>query len=137
MTLAVVVILMGVTCTLAQTDLDGRSEVRHTDSLIAVADHQVSVARRNLTSTRAQTDLVGQEIRAVAASVLQNQADDDSTESSIAATEAGLFVAGYDIGQLDLCLNGVTKALDQVAVGQNSGALSSLGSVAANCNAAR
>lgn len=129
--------MIGVTCALGVTDLHGRAQVRHTDSSIALADHQVAALRRNLASTRAEADLVGQEVGAIATAVLQNQADDDSTESSINATEAGLFFAGYDIGQLNLCLSGVTRALDQVAVGQNAGALASLHSVSSNCNAAR
>lgn len=136
-TATAIVVLIGAVCALALTDLHGRAQVRHTDSLLAVADHQVAAARRNLAATRAKTDLVGQEVRAVAGAVLQNQADDETTESSIDATEAGLFFAGYDIGQLNQCLSGVTQALDQVAVGQNRGALTSLGSVASNCNAAR
>ncbi len=133
---AVVAALLGSVFALALTDLHGRAQVKHNDSQLAVADHQVAALRKSLASTRSQADFVGQEIREVATSILQTQANDTSTESSIYVTEAGLFFAGYDIGQLDVCLGGVTQALDQVAVGQNRGALASLGSVSSNCNAA-
>jgi hypothetical protein len=61
----------------------------------------------------------------------------DSTNAAISSTEQGLFFGGYDIAALDTCLGGVTQALDQAAVGQTSGALSSLGSVSGSCSAAK
>lgn len=134
---ALAVTLLGSMCALAVTDLHGRAQVERTDAEIAVADHQVAALRERLASTRAQADLVGQEIKAVATAVLQTQANDSSTESSITSTEAGIFFAGYDVAELNLCLSGVTQALDQVAVGQSGAAIASLHSVSANCNAAR
>lgn len=134
---ALVVVLLGATLALVLTDLHGRAQVQQTDSNLAAADHQLSAARRQLQVTRAETDAVGTAVRAVAANVLQAQSSVDRTAASISSTDMGLASAGVNISQLNTCLGGVTNALDQIAVGLFPGALSSLSSVSASCNAAR
>jgi hypothetical protein len=122
---------------LAVTDLRGRAEVQRTDSEVAAADHELAGARTQLSKTRVLANEAGTQVKAVVTSALETQAKVESTEASTSAANLGTLLDGFSISKLNVCLPGVVQALDQVAVGQIQGALSSLGAVATSCNAAR
>ncbi len=77
------------------------------------------------------------EVQSLEAAISQAKTSLATSNAAISSTEQGQVLAGFDISALHTCLGGVTQALDQIAVGQTQGALSSLGSVSTSCDAAR
>jgi hypothetical protein len=53
----------------------------------------------------------------------------------MAKDDAGIYLQGIDLGQLDSCLSGVQQALNQLAVGQKAGGLASLRASSSSCAA--
>lgn len=124
-------------CLLLVTDFRARTEVRTASTAAASAQGQLDRAQTHLRITQAQTRVSTSDVRTLEASISQTQTALVTSSAAISSTERGLFFGGFDISALNTCLIGVTQALDQVAVGQTTGALSSLGSVSTSCNAAR
>jgi hypothetical protein len=124
-------------CALVVTDVRGRAETRRTASLLASTDLRMANVRSELTSTDARARSTTAQAGALEASNATARAAVATANAAISSTEAGLFFAGYNLSALTTCLGGVTQALDQVAVGQTAGALSSLGAVSTNCAAAK
>ncbi len=134
-TLAVAV--LGAACALFVSDQRGRSEVRRTSSALAAAENHQEGHQAHLQSTQAQVQGSVSEAQALQKSTARTQTSLTTTNASISSTESGLEFGGFDISELNTCLGGVTQALDQVAVGQTKGALSSLGAASASCEAAK
>jgi hypothetical protein len=119
------------------TDLRGRAEVRTTQTQLTMAEGHEKQGRLHLLSTQTQVGTASADVRSLQASITRTQASLDSTNAAIASTEQGLFFGGFNISALTNCLAGVTQALDQIAVGQTAGALSSLGAASPSCTAAK
>ena len=60
-----------------------------------------------------------------------------STQSSLANANANLFFEGTTVTALNQCLAGVEQALNQIAVGNQSGAVKSVSAVASSCRSAQ
>ena len=105
---------------------------RTDDSLQAVRGQlrtttaQVAVARAQLAAADARTEAAQRTLDAESAQLASDQAQ-------LAKAQAGVHAKGVSIGELDTCLSGVEKALNQIAVGDQSGAASTLDGVSANC----
>ncbi len=99
-----------------------RAELRHTLAQVAVARAQLTAA-----SGRAETAAHG-----LASATAQLAAD----QARLARAQADVFAKGVSISQLDTCLAGVEAALNQISLGDQSGAGASLSGVAAHCRAA-
>ena len=129
--------VLGAGCVLLVTDLRARGEVsRATHALTSAQDRQRREQTR-LVIAQGEIRTTVSELRTLEASISRTEVSLDSSNAAIASIERGLVFGGFDVSALNTCLGGVTQALDQVAVGQTQGALSSLGTVSPSCNAAR
>ena len=128
-------ILLSFVPLLVVTDVTGRSEIRHVEQTLASTEHRLSEKQASLSGTHGQIRTSYAEILKLESSNRQTQASLAGTDASISSTDAGIFFAGVEVSVLDGCLGGVTQALDQVAVGQQYGAVLSLESVTASCSA--
>ncbi len=133
---ALSLVVLGGAVGLWVTDLRGRAEVRRTSTAWVSAQHRQNRQESRVQASQAQIGTTVSELHALEASIAQDQTSLAASNSKIASIETGLVLGGFDISALNTCLGGVTQALDQVAVGQTQGALSSLGSVSTSCNAA-
>jgi hypothetical protein len=87
------------------------------------------VAERQLGTVTAASAAAGTTLRAETAQLTAAQAQ-------LASTEADVFTNGVSIGQLDTCLAGVERALNQISLNDQQGAAASLNGVATACRAA-
>jgi len=133
LTLAVV----AATCVLLVTDVRGRAEVRSTARALASTRNRLEQEQAHLHRTQAQMRTSLSQAQALETSISETQTSLAASNAAISSVDRGLVFDGFDISALNSCLSGVTQALDQVAVGQTSGALSSLGAVSTSCSAAR
>ena len=129
--------VLGAACVLLVTDLRARTEVRRATSALTATESHLSKAQAQLLSAQAQMKATASEVQALEASIAQTQTSLATSIAATASTERGIVYGGFDISALNTCLSGVTQALDQVAVGQTAGALSSLGAASTSCNSAK
>ena len=127
----------GAACALVVTDQSGRSEVSRTAHALTTAVNRQRQESARLRGTQAQMRTTVSEARTLRTSISRTQASLATSNASISSVEKGLEFGGFDISELNTCLGGVIQALDQAAVGQTQGALSSLGTAAASCEAAK
>jgi hypothetical protein len=99
-----------------------RAELRHTLASVATA-------RAELTAVTGQADVAEHTLAGAEAELAADQA-------RLARSQADEFYQGVSINQLDLCLAGVEKSLNQISLGDPSGAATTLNGVAANCQGA-
>jgi hypothetical protein len=59
-----------------------------------------------------------------------------SVQSQLASAEADVFANGVSINDLDLCLSGVERALNQISLDDQAGAAATLDGVASSCRGA-
>ncbi len=135
--MTVALAVLGAACALVVTDQRGRTEVRRTTDALTTAVNRQRQESGRLLSTRAQMRTTVSEARTLQMSISRTQASLATSNASISSVEKGLEFGGFNISELNTCLGGVTQALDQAAVGQTKGALSSLGAAAASCEAAK
>jgi hypothetical protein len=86
-------------------------------------------AEQRLGAVTAQSTAAGTTLAAETAQLTASQAQ-------LASTEANVFTNGVSINQLDTCLAGVERALNQISLNDQRGAAASLDGVAAACRAA-
>jgi len=156
--LAVALVVAGVV-----SDLQVRSELGQAQSsltatranLRATLSH-LSLIEARLLSTTSDRDTLGIELKLTAwelagaestlagtraqlattqNSLTNTQNSLSTTQSSLANANTGLYLQGLNIGTLDTCLGGVEKALNQIAVNDQNGAVKSLSAVASSCQA--
>jgi uncharacterized protein YlxW (UPF0749 family) len=137
MAVAITVAVVVATCALFVTDLRARAEMRRTTHELASTRNRQEQEQAHLVGTQAQMRTASSEVRILEGSISRSQTSLTTSNATISSLEKGLILDGFDISALNSCLGGVTQALDQVAVGQTKGALSSLGAVSMSCNAAR
>ena len=116
--------------------------------LAKTLDHLSSTQVRLLATTD-QRDTLGIELKIVAWELAGAESALASTKSSLATTQnnlantqtsladanTGLYLQGVNIATLNTCLAGVEKALNQIAVNDQRGAVNSLSAVAVSCQA--
>jgi hypothetical protein len=99
-----------------------RVRLEHTISRARVAEHRLDTVTAE--SAAAGTTLGAETARLAAA------------QARLASTETDVFANGVSIGQLDTCLAGVERALNQISLNDQQGAAASLDGVATACRAA-
>jgi len=99
-----------------------RGELQHALSLVADT-------RTELAKVTGLADAAGRTLATASAQLTADQA-------KLAADQADVFSNGVSISQLDTCVAGVEQALNQISLGDQSGAAATLNGVAANCRAA-
>ena len=111
-------------------------DLEHTAGTLAVeraqlaqSNAQLSAARHRLAAVQSQSDTAGHALSAASARLA-------TAQSQLARAQADVSTQGVSISNLDTCLAGVEKALNQLALADQAGAVASLQSVASNCRAA-
>jgi hypothetical protein len=130
---AMVIVALGVGVAIG---VSSRAQLHRTDAEVASTQarlrHTLDQARRaeaTLTAVSAQATS--------AASILATEtAQLASVQSQLASAEADVFTNGVSINDLDLCLSGVERALNQISLADQAGAAATLDGVAASCRGA-
>lgn len=133
----VVILLIVAACILTLTDNRGRTEVRRAATALVATQRHLSLLRADLQETQAEQSTAASQVQGLDGSISDTQSALATTDASISSTEQGIEIGGIDISDLDTCLGGVTRALDQISVGGTQGAISSLNAVSGSCNAAK
>jgi hypothetical protein len=119
------------------TDVHGRTQARHAAASVMELRRLQGQEAAQITREEAHTWVTKVQDWSQQASFAKVRASLATTDAANSATVAALAAADYDIGALETCLAGATKALDQLGVGQSGGALSSLSAVSSSCSAVK
>ena len=111
-------------------------DLEHTADTLAVerarlaqSQSQLSAARHRLAAVQSQSATAGRALSTASARLA-------TAQSQLARAQADVSTQGVSISNLDTCLAGVEKALNQIALADQTGAAATLQSVASNCRAA-
>ncbi len=117
----------------------GVTRARLADTLhnLSAVESRLVVATNRSDSLQVTLDTTEVELATAEESLASTASNLASTKTSLANASAGLFYQGADIAALNTCLDGVAKALNQIAVGNQPGAVASLGVVAGSCQSAQ
>ncbi len=125
------------------SDLQVRSDLRQARASLASTRAHLTVVLANLSAveaTLARTSAQRSDLQAALARTSQQLAGaEDSlagTKQQLSGAQLGLLADGVNTVALNTCLAGVEQALNQVAVGNTSGAAFSISLVASSCQAA-
>jgi hypothetical protein len=110
---------------------------------LRATNHQLTAVRVRLEQTIGRAQVAEHHLKAVAAestaagtTLSTETAQLTAAQAQLASTEADVFTNGVSIGQLDTCLAGVERALNQISLNDQQGAEASLDGVATACRAA-
>jgi hypothetical protein len=112
---------------------------------------QLGRTNRSLTSTRAELRRTLEQVATTGAALARitgqstaagqtlemETAQLGTDQQQLAAAEANIHANGVSIADLDTCLSGVEKALNQISLGNKSGAVATLNGVASSCRKAQ
>jgi hypothetical protein len=96
-----------------------RARLSQTDTLLIEARAQLAV-------DTPQSDQAGHSLSTESTQLAADQAQ-------LAQAQAGVYAQGVSISDLDTCLSGVEESLNQLSLGNESGAATTLNGVAATC----
>jgi hypothetical protein len=132
-TYAVVIVVLGIGVAIG---VSSRAQLHRTDAAEASTQaqlrHTLDQARRaeaTLTAVSAQATSAAQILASETAQLA-------SVQSQLASAEADVFANGVSINDLDLCLSGVERALNQISLDDQAGAAATLDGVASSCRGA-
>jgi hypothetical protein len=97
-----------------------------TRARLSQSDTLLIEARAQLAVDTAQSDQAGHTLATESAQLATDQAQ-------LANAQAGIYAQGVSISDLDTCLSGVEESLNQLSLGNESGAATTLSGVAATC----
>jgi len=117
------------------SDLHVRSELRQTRSSLEVTRSQLVNTLTRLATTEATLASTTEQRDTLQSELATTSQDLAGAESNLSNADQSLHVQGIDIATLHTCLAGVEQALNQIAVGNASGAVSSISGVASSCQA--
>jgi hypothetical protein len=119
-----------------------RSSLRATQARLKADQAHLASTLKNLTSvqgdlasTTSQRDTLQVEFKITAWELSGAETNLASTLTNLANANAGLSLEGTTIATLNTCLGGVEKGLNQISVGDQSGAVTSMSAVASSCQA--
>jgi hypothetical protein len=132
-TVAVVVLTVGVLASALVTDLDAHQRTRDERTTLATARHTLSSSRFDLSATTYAKDLASNHQSSLQASVTSILGQMTTTQGTLATTDKTASALGLDIGTLQTCLGGVQSAYQQIAAGNTAAATGDIGSVSSAC----
>ncbi len=112
-----------------------RSSLRATRSRLVKTLKRLSSAEAGLASSTAQRGTLQLALNNTARELSTAEASLTSSQASLASANTGLAFQGISITTLNTCLAGVEQALNQVAVGDQSGAVTSISAASRSCQA--
>ncbi len=92
---------------------------------------------QQIATSRAALAKVGHQSTAAGQTLETETARLGADQQQLSAAEANIHNNGVSISDLDTCLSGVEKALNQISLGNTSGAAGTLNGVSASCRNAR
>jgi len=120
-----------------RSDLQVRSELRQARSSLSTTRtrltstlENLSAVKTSLTATTTQGETLRVALDITAWELAGARANLTTTQSSLSNADTGIVT-------LNTCLGGVEKALNQISVGDQSGAVGSISAVAGSCQAAQ
>ncbi len=123
-----------------RSDLQVRSELRQDRLALGVMRSRLAVTLRRLTSvqttlsaTKGERDTLQVALKITAWELSGSETNLASTQAKLANANTGLSSDGADIASLNTCLAGVGQALNQISVGDQNGAVTSMSAVAGSC----
>ena len=126
------------------SDLQTRSALRQARSELSASRSQLARTLRSLSSvesnllrTSGQRTVLQSELTTTTQELASAQANLSKTQAGLSSADDSLVSQGIDIAVLNACLGGVERALNQIAVGDNGGAVTSISAVSGSCQALR
>ncbi|HVA04706.1 MAG TPA: family 43 glycosylhydrolase [Acidimicrobiales bacterium] len=110
-----------------------RSSLKATRSRLGITLKRLSSAEASLTSTTGERDTLQLALNNTSRELSAAEASLASTQGSLANANTGLAFQGIDITTLNTCLAGVEQALNQIAVGDQNGAVTSISAASSSC----
>ena len=114
-----------------------RSRLAHTLNALELTESALTSTASDRDALRLALELATSDLSSANASLAT--ADDNlaSTQHSLANANTGLMLQGSALVALNRCLTGVEQALNQIAVGNQIGAVHSISAVAGSCQSAQ
>jgi hypothetical protein len=116
--------------------LSGRAHLQRTDTDLTATRARLHVAVDRARAAETRFTTVTAEATSAASLLTTETAQLASVQAQLASTEANVFANGVSINDLDTCLSGVERALNQISLNDQVDAASTLDGVAASCRAA-
>jgi len=110
-----------------------QARLRTTQSRLASTLRSLTSVQADLASTTTERDTLEVAFKITAWELSGAESYLASTQTSLANANTGLVLQGTAITTLNTCLAGVEKALNQLSVGDQSGAVTSISKVASSC----
>ncbi|HTZ09769.1 MAG TPA: glycoside hydrolase family 43 protein [Acidimicrobiales bacterium] len=134
--LGAVVLVLGVAAGVAD-DLHLRAQLDRAQTSLAGSRSSLASTLHRLASvqTRLASSASEQQTLHVALEIVAFELS--GAQSNLAHADAGLSSSDAHIGALDVCLGGVERALNQISVGDQSGAVASISGVSSSCQSAQ
>ena len=122
------------------SDLHVRSELRQARSTLefirmhlALTVSKLSSVESTLNMTTSQRDALQVDLTTTSQELATAKASLSTTQAGLSNANKSLASQGVDIAKLNTCLGGVERALNQIAVGNNSSAVASISGVSSSC----
>ena len=124
------------------SDVHVRSELRQAQTSLKATRSHLTLTLRSLLSAESTLAKTTSQRNVLQTQLTTTSQELTAAQASLSATQAGLSDAnkslasqGVDISKLNTCLGGVERALNQIAVGDSSGAVASISGVSSSCQA--
>ncbi len=110
--------------------------LHRTDDELATVRSRLQGTIHRAHQAEASLAAVSTQSAAAAKTLAAETAQLSAAQAQLASTEVNVFANGVSINDLDLCVAGVERALNQISLNDQQGAAASLNGVAAACRAA-
>jgi len=109
---------------------------RHTDEALASSRTRLHQVETRLGAARTELDGLSTRSAAAGETLAATENQLESLQVDLSHDEANEFLSGVNIADLDQCLAGVERALNQISLSDPGGAATTLSRVSASCTAA-
>jgi hypothetical protein len=116
--------------------LSSRAQLQRTDTELTATRGRLHLAVDRARAAEVRLSAVTAEASSAASLLTAETAQLASVQAQLASTEANVFANGVSINDLDTCLSGVERALNQISLDDQVDAAATLNSVAGSCRAA-
>jgi hypothetical protein len=130
------VVLMAVSVVAVVVGWQAHARLRHTNSSLVAERALVQRTLVSLAEARGSLASVSSQSAAAAATVATEEHQLAGVQTQLANAQANEVSQGVNIADLDQCLAGVEQALNEVSLGNPTGAASTLHAVATDCQSA-
>ncbi len=110
--------------------------LRSTQTSLTSVQAELRRATAHLAATRAELSTVTSQSGSARSSLATESAQLSADQTELASAEVNVFAKGVSISELDACLSSVERALNQISLGDQSGAATTISGASASCRAA-